>query len=705
MQRKHDAGETLTQSYCDETLGLCVASNAWDIVLTILSIMKSQSIPQLKSTYTTCLQMCCDASNGKSALEILKTMKQANVSPDLHDVKLAVMSLCKQGSWSEGVGLLETSLNMKEEDETLLGVYHSVLFVMLSRNELDRAEDLLLSMEDKGVMPTIYTYELVITSLLKKSTRNYRRSLKLLEHMEQKTSSQMQPNTAIYNAIISTSIKIKDVSTAMSVFQNMKAKPDIITYNSLMSVVANTGQWKFALKLLDDVNRAPGITPDIITYTNAMRAYARGKNIQRALSLLDVVKDKGMKLDAYFYTAAIDACAKGNMWRKALSLLDEMRQSGIEPTGFTYSAAISACGNGGQWERGLELLYQMRGKGMEINVITYNAAIAALANTAKKRTSTKTTKRISKDVEESSSSNDGDREEELWKHALDLLEQMKKDGVVPDAYSYSAAISACGAEGRWEEALNLIKIMQRGGRRSRPNKIAYTAAISACGRSGEWEHAMELFNDMKKDGLQPDRVSYNALLYSLRVADKADEAYEIWNEMCGRGEDSDDRWSTPDIITLTDVLGTLDPKGKKNKQRIDDIFREAVKRGIVIREDSLDSLWEVDLSGMSFPVARAACRFIFNRGLQAVREGEAVEDVTLITGVGVSHRNAPGGQGRGNDEQDRSSGATALREYIRQILRDDFDPPIYCSVPQYAAGTVVASKEIMQKWIDQQNVE
>ena len=107
----------------------------------------------------------------------------------------------------------------------------------------------------------MYTYELVITSLLKKSTRNYRRSLKLLEHMEQKTSSQMQPNTAIYNAIISTSIKIKDVSTAMSVFQNMKAKPDIITSNSLMSVVATTGQWKFALKLLDDVNRAPGITP------------------------------------------------------------------------------------------------------------------------------------------------------------------------------------------------------------------------------------------------------------------------------------------------------------------------------------------------------------------------------------------------------------------------------------------------------------
>eukprot|EP00957_Ditylum_brightwellii_P148829 11330846-Ditylum_brightwellii.AAC.1 len=71
----------------------------------------------------------------------------------------------------------------------------------------------------------------------------------------------MQPNTAIYNAIISTSIKIKDVSTAMSVFQNMKAKPDIITYNSLMSVVTNTGQWKFALKLLDDVNCAPGITP------------------------------------------------------------------------------------------------------------------------------------------------------------------------------------------------------------------------------------------------------------------------------------------------------------------------------------------------------------------------------------------------------------------------------------------------------------
>jgi hypothetical protein len=46
---------------------------------------------------------------------------------------------------------------------------------------------------------------------------------------------------------------------------------------------------------------------------------------------------------------------------------------------------------------------------------------------------------------------------------------MDDDGIEPDD---------CGAEGRWEEACELIEKMKQGGPKSRPNKIAYTAAIS-----------------------------------------------------------------------------------------------------------------------------------------------------------------------------------------------------------------------------------
>ncbi len=66
---------------------------------------------------------------------------------------------------------------------------------------------------------------------------------------------------------------------------------------------------------------------------------------------------------------------------------------------------------------------------------------------------------------------------------------------------------------------------------------------------------------------------------------------------------------SPDIVTLTEVVATLDRATEKaNREMVDIVFAEAVQRGIILREDLLDRAWELDLSGMSFRVAQAACR-------------------------------------------------------------------------------------------------
>lgn len=44
----------------------------------------------------------------------------------------------------------------------------------------------------------------------------------------------------------------------------------------------------------------------------------------------------------------------------------------------------------------------------------------------------------------------------MWKKALDVLEDMKQNGVIPNDFTYSAAITACGNGGQWERALDLI---------------------------------------------------------------------------------------------------------------------------------------------------------------------------------------------------------------------------------------------------------
>jgi pentatricopeptide repeat protein len=381
-----------------------------------------------------------------------------------------------------------------------------------------------------------------------------------------------------------------------------------------------------------------------------------------------VAKDKRLPLDTYIYTAVIEAVAKSKMWQKALCIFEEMQAVGLLPSEVTYSVMITACGNGGQWEKSMEFLDLMRKRGMQVNLITNNAAIAALAKAAKQR-------QLSNSIAE--------KNNQLSRKALELLKQMQTDGIEPDGFSYTSAISCCGSDGMWQDALNLFEAMRRGGPRTSPNKIAYTAAISSAGKSGQVDHAIRLFREMSEQGLAPDIVAYNALFSALRVGKRADVACELWKELCGNVEFDEAAIIRPtvarararayasvkpDIITLSEAIATVSSVSNDeiSHKLIDDIFAEAVQLGIVLNSDPMDLNKKVDLSGMSFPVARAACRFVLQR--ITATPTDAVRELAFITGVGVSTL-------RREPTQVNPQTKTSLRDYMREVLLTDFHIP------------------------------
>eukprot|EP00584_Thalassiosira_punctigera_P023090 CAMPEP_0172555006 /NCGR_PEP_ID=MMETSP1067-20121228/57533_1 /TAXON_ID=265564 ORGANISM="Thalassiosira punctigera, Strain Tpunct2005C2" /NCGR_SAMPLE_ID=MMETSP1067 /ASSEMBLY_ACC=CAM_ASM_000444 /LENGTH=669 /DNA_ID=CAMNT_0013343497 /DNA_START=154 /DNA_END=2163 /DNA_ORIENTATION=- len=590
---------------------------------------------------------------------------------------LSIHSLLEAGRIDDAVADLR-----KSGDEVPASTYHAVMEACCAggfepkrkkktRNDdrIEIAAELLQSMEDV----TAHAHEIIISGYARRG--RWRDAHHTLSEMEkafgssedgaQNKKSSVALN--VYQAVLAAFARAHQFDRMNSLLTRMRrqgVRPNVYTYNSLLKICASdkVPRWKEALSLLSQCQREPGVNPDLITYTTAMKACARGRQTGKALELFRAARDMGMKLDVYFYTTAMDACAKGkrrDSWKRALSLLDEMKEKGIAPNEVTYGVAVAACGNGGRWRKALELLDTMREARLEINTITYNSAIAALSKAARS---------------ESRHHGGGGIDSEadlLWEKALELVRCMEGEGVRRDSFTFSSAISACGAAGRWQEAVNLIEAMKGDG--IKPNKVAYTAAITACANSRRWEPAFELFRDVKEDGIQPDIVAYNALIGAGMTAEKPAEVFDIWQEMC----QSSNAKVSPDIVTLTEVVATLDSApGKASRERVDRVFAEAVARGLILRKDSLDTSWEVDLSHMSFPVARAACRFIFRQIVES--EDEAVKDLSLITG------------------------ASRMREYVREVLRDELRPAVYCIVPELEQGTLQVKEKMMRNYIEGQ---
>ena len=94
--------------------------------------------------------------------------------------------------------------------------------------------------------------------------------------------------------------------------------------------------------------------------------------------------------------------------------------------------------------------------------------------------------------------------------ALELVDEAKRRGVVPDRVMYNATISACEKGALWEHALALLNEMQRTG--VEPDVVSYSAAISACGKGGQCDPALALFDEMKRRQIEPDATIYNATI-------------------------------------------------------------------------------------------------------------------------------------------------------------------------------------------------
>ena len=152
----------------------------------------------------------------------------------------------------------------------------------------------------------------------------------------------MQPSVHNFSPLLKNS---NDAMKTRELLQQMDyygVEPNVITLTAAIKSCEMTGEWKFALDLLD-LMRAVDIPPNEITYSCAISVASQGGAGDVALNILREMQIMDIPVNMITYGSALVACARSSLWLEVHKLLAEMHKLGIPLQESILISVINVC--------------------------------------------------------------------------------------------------------------------------------------------------------------------------------------------------------------------------------------------------------------------------------------------------------------------------------------------------------------------------
>ena len=195
--------------------------------------------------------------------------------------------------------------------------------------------------------------------------------------------------------------------------------------------------------------------------TAILSQLARRRKVGLANAVWDWMDSAGIEKNVYHYNTMISVCEKVKDHRRAMQLFKEMERGNIQRNEVTYVHNMVIVLNVGR-------LLSQTGPSLTFFFFSYSSAISACEKAGQ------------------------------WRDALDLLEQMKAEGLGQTAIAYNAAISACEKGLVPNKAVQVFDQMKEEG--ITPTVVTYSALISAAEKGAQWKLALSVLEEMKAAG-------------------------------------------------------------------------------------------------------------------------------------------------------------------------------------------------------------
>ncbi|CAI9098116.1 OLC1v1034701C1 [Oldenlandia corymbosa var. corymbosa] len=359
------------------------------------------------------------------------------------------------------------------------------------------------------------------------------------------------------NALLTCYSRSDDMVSARCLFDEMSNR-DLVSWTSLISGYSQAGFYEESKKLYRRLLALEGVRPNGPTLVSVLQACAQSNDLILGMEVHKYVIENDIEMDVTLCNSIISLYAKCGSLDYARDLFDEMSEkdeitygaiiSGYMAYGFiaealevfrairdpvlsTWNAIISGHVKNNQFQGALDFFREMLEFGCRPSIVTISSILAALSHLSDLK--------VAKEIHAYAIKHDYDDNVYV---ATGIVDNYAKFGFISGAKTvfvrtrdrsvviWTAIISGYAAQGDAGVALYLFNEMLNEG--LQPDPVTFTALLGACARAGLVEEAWFLFRSLVPNyGIEPVAEHYACMVGILSRAGKLSEALEFIREM------------------------------------------------------------------------------------------------------------------------------------------------------------------------------
>jgi len=265
-----------------------------------------------------------------------------------------------------------------------------------------------------------------------------------------------------------------------------KVKPTAVTAGCMIEALVNSYQtdeaWGLVNKIYEDDELCP--LANTVMYSSVIKGFTASKQYKKVSAIYAEMKDRNIRPNTITFNTVLNAMATCGMMGEAPELLEDMRKCDppAEPDVVTYSTIVKGYCIAGNLDAALRFFEETKKHSkVAADEVMYNSLL------------------------------DGCAKQQRLDQALNLVEEMRQNKIVPSNFTLSILVKLLGRSRQLDQAFEMVETTSKE-HGFVVNVQVYTCLLQACINNRQMRRALALHDEMANNSCAPDQKTYTVLV-------------------------------------------------------------------------------------------------------------------------------------------------------------------------------------------------